>query len=59
MSNSKRKKYKITMSFTVDASDDYADYDFMKHDFLQELSCCVNMPDEDSFEMTVEELNLN
>ena len=49
-------KKRVTLEFTVDVCDGYDDYEFMKEDFMTELSCCVNDPDEDSFEMVVEDI---
>lgn len=49
-------KKKVTLEFTVDVCDGYDGFEFMKEDFMGELSCCVNSPDEDSFEMVVEDI---
>lgn len=49
-------KKRVTLEFTVDVCDGYDDFEFMKEDFMGELSCCVNDPDEDSFEMVVEDI---
>lgn len=52
-------KKRVTLEFTVDVCDvcdGYDDFEFMKEDFMGELSCCVNLPDEDSFKMVVEDI---
>jgi hypothetical protein len=49
-------KKRITLEFIVDPCDGYDDFEFMKEDFMTELNCCVNAPDEDSFEMVVEDI---
>lgn len=56
MKEKKMTKKKVTLKFTVDVCNGYDDFEFMKNDFLGELSCCVNDPDEDSFEMIVEDV---
>lgn len=48
-------KKKITLTFTVDVDSPYDDYDFMRKDFIGELQCCVNMPND--IEMVVEDIN--
>lgn len=49
-------KKRVALEFTVDVCDGYDDFEFMRDDFMGELSCCVNSPDEDSFEMVVEDI---
>lgn len=52
----KMAKKRVTLEFIVDPCDGYDDFEFMKEDFMTELNCCVNAPDEDSFEMVVEDI---
>ena len=49
MNNRKR----VTLTFEIDDRDGYNDEAFLRWDFLQELSCCVNDPYEDTFVMKV------
>lgn len=56
MKGYKVAKKRVTLEFTVDVCDGYDDFEFMKNDFMTELNCCVNAPDEDSFEMVVEDI---
>lgn len=56
MKGYKVDKKKVTLKFTVDVWDGYDDFEFMKEDFMTELNRCVNSPDEDSFEMVVEDI---
>ena len=51
MNNRKR----VTLTFEIDDHDGYNDEAFMRDDFLQELSCCVNDPYEDTFVMKIED----
>lgn len=46
-------KVEVTIKFTTDVCPGYDDVKFMYNDFLQELNCCVNSPDEESFEVIV------
>lgn len=48
-------KKKITLTFTVDVDSPYDDYEFMRKDFIEELQCCVNLPND--IEMVVEDIN--
>ena len=47
------KRIKVFLSFEIDDSEEFSDIDYLKEDFLGELSCCVNMPYEDTFEISV------
>ena len=44
-------KVEVTIKFTTDVHPGYDDVDFMYNDYLQELNCCVNPPDVESFEV--------
>ena len=46
-------KVEVTIKFTTDVCPGYDNVDFMYNDYLQELNCCVNSPDEESFEVIV------
>jgi hypothetical protein len=46
-------KKRVILTFEIDDHDGFNDEAFLRHDFLQELSCCVNNPYEDTFTMTV------
>ena len=50
MNNRKR----VTLTFEIDDHDGFNDEPFMRDDFLQELSCCVNDPYPDTFVMKIE-----
>lgn len=54
MCNRKR----VTLTFEVDDHGGYNDEAFMQHDFLQELSCCVNDPCEGTFALKVEDADV-
>lgn len=46
---------KITLEFEIDDMGDSIDY--LKRDFLNELSCCCNLPYEESFKIKAEYAN--
>ena len=48
------EKLHITLDFDIDYSENFSDDDFLFDDFYGELSCCVNMPIEDSCKMEVQ-----